>query len=73
MIRDDENELGRGVGEGTQASHHPNDVEFDLEMDDFPPHEPIMQPFEEDYERDMREPKAREEVVWIICFCFPVF
>ena len=40
----------------------PHNVEYDPEIDDFPPHEPILQPFEEELERAMKEQKELGKV-----------
>ena len=40
----------------------PHNVEYDPDIDDFPPHEPVMQPYEEELEREMKEQNSRGKV-----------
>ena len=44
----------------------PHNVEYDPDIDDFPPHEPVMQPYEEELEREMKEQNSREKVQFVL-------
>ena len=44
----------------------PHNVEYDPDIDDFPPHEPVMQPYEEELEREMKEQNSRGKVRFVL-------
>ena len=54
--------LGSNPGNVNNETPSGSVLEYDEEIDDYPPHEPILQPFEEQYEEEQKYEAERIKV-----------